>query len=391
MTIDRTRLFAGAATALALAAACGFGAAKMTTAKTPPAAVAKPEAEKGEEAPKTALSLTTERMKAAGIEIQAVQWGGLAAEIIAPATIVSAPDGQAVLTARASGAVTRITKRLGDSVQAGETVAIIESREAATIAADRSTAAAKAVLAQKKLARETYLFREKVSPRADLEEAQADAAAAVAETRRASAAAAAARVAGDGRSVRVVSPISGRLTSFTASLGAFVQSETELFRVANPARVQLEAAVSAQDASRITPGDHATVELTGGGTRTATVRAVTPAVNAETRAATVILTLDGGNDTLAPGQLTRVRLLPRGQDGGGPAGAVVPEDAVQTLGGRDVVFVRTPEGFRAQPVLVGRRGPGRAELLSGVTAGQQVATRNAFLLKAELSKGAEEE
>ena len=391
MTIDRTRLVGGAATALVLAAALGFGAAKLTTPKVPAVAAAKPEAEKPADAPETAVALTPARIKAAGIEVQAVQAGGLSAEIIAPATIASAPDGQAVLTARATGAITRLTKHLGDSVRAGETVAVIESREAAMIAADRSAAAAKGVLAQKKLARETYLYREKVSPRADLEEAQADAAAAAAETRRAAAVATAARVSGDGRSVLVVSPISGRLTSFTATLGAFVQSETELFRVTNPAHVQLEAAVSAQDAGRIAPGDRATVELPGGGTRAATVRAVTPALNPETRSATVVLTLDGGNDALAPGQLIRVRLAPRGEGGAGPTGNVVPEEAVQSLGGHDVVFVRTPEGFRAQAVLVGRRGPGRVELLSGVNAGQEVATRNAFLLKAELSKGAEEE
>lgn len=390
MIVDKTRLYSGAAVALVLAAGVGFGAARLASPRTPPAIpAAKAETAKSEEAPKTAVVLTPERIKSAGIEVQVVEPGGLTAEILAPASVVSAPDGQAVLTARATGAITRITKRLGDPVRAGETVAVIESREASAIAADRSSAAAKAVLAQKKLARETYLYQQKVSPRADLEEAQAEASSAAAETRRAAASAAAARVSGDGRSVLVVSPISGRLTSFTANLGAFVQSETELFRVADPARIQLEAAVSGQDAARVAPGDHATVELASGGARAAIVRAVTPSLNAETRSATVVLTLQG-DGALAPGQLVRVRLIPRG-GGGGEAGLVVPEEAVQSLGGRDVVFVRTSEGFKAQPVLVGRRGPGRVEILSGLTAGRSVATRNAFLLKAELSKGSEDE
>lgn len=189
----------------------------------------------------------------------------------------------------------------------------------------------------------------------------------------------------------VVSPISGRLTSFTASLGAFVQSETELFRVADPSRLQLEAAVSSQDAARVSPGDRASVELASGGSRATVVRAVTPSLNAETRSATVVLTLQG-DGALAPGQLVRVRLVPqRGGAKGSPAGLVVPEEAVQSLGGRDVVFVRTAAGFQARPVLVGQRGPGRVEILSGLAAGQSVATRNAFLLKAELSKGSKEE
>jgi cobalt-zinc-cadmium efflux system membrane fusion protein len=70
---------------------------------------------------------------------------------------------------------------------------------------------------------------------------------------------------------------------------------------------------------------------------------------------------------------------------------VVPDEAVQSVGGRDVVFVRTREGFQAKPVTVGRRSAGRAEILSGVIAGQSIATRNAFLLKAEMAKGEGEE
>ena len=61
---------------------------------------------------------------------------------------------------------------------------------------------------------------------------------------------------------------------------------------------------------------------------------------------------------------------------------------MQNLDGRDVLFVRTPQGFRPQPVLVGIRSGGSAQILSGARAGEQVATRNAFLLKAEMNKGA---
>ena len=57
------------------------------------------------------------------------------------------------------------------------------------------------------------------------------------------------------------------------------------------------------------------------------------------------------------------------------------------LEGRDVVFVRTKDGVRAQQVTVGQRSAGRVEILSGLKPGQIVATKNAFLLKAELGKG----
>ncbi|TPW03862.1 MAG: metal ion efflux membrane fusion protein family [bacterium] len=69
----------------------------------------------------------------------------------------------------------------------------------------------------------------------------------------------------------------------------------------------------------------------------------------------------------------------------------MPEEAIQTVEGRDVVFVRTATGFVATPVLIGQRSGGRAQITSGLRAGQTIATRNAFLLKAELGKGSGEE
>ena len=64
----------------------------------------------------------------------------------------------------------------------------------------------------------------------------------------------------------------------------------------------------------------------------------------------------------------------------------VPEAAVQVLDDNDVVFVRTERGFQAQPVEIGTRSGGRVTILSGLEAGQTIATTNAFLLKAEIEK-----
>jgi cobalt-zinc-cadmium efflux system membrane fusion protein len=68
-------------------------------------------------------------------------------------------------------------------------------------------------------------------------------------------------------------------------------------------------------------------------------------------------------------------------------GVTVPSDAVQTVEGASVVFVRTEAGFRAAPVLVGRQASGRTEIVRGLTGRERIAGANAFLLKAELAKG----
>lgn len=249
-------------------------------------------------------------------------------------------------------------------------------------------ATAKADLARKVLAREKRLYEQKVSPRQDYETAQSELVVAEAEARRAATAAGASGVSRDGRYVAVISPISGRVTSMAASLGAFVQPETELFRISDPAKIQVDAAVTANDARRIQPGDQAVIETNTGETRTAIVRAVTPGVSEETRSATVVLTLTGGAGVLQPGQLVRARITSRQSTS---SGFVVSEEAVQTVEGRDVVFVRTKTGFKVQPVTVGQRSAGRVVIAQGLRGGETLAVKNAFLLKAELGKSAEEE
>ncbi|WP_066656401.1 MULTISPECIES: efflux RND transporter periplasmic adaptor subunit [unclassified Sphingomonas] len=389
MNFNDKRLLGGVSAAVLVAAVGGFSIARLTSPSAPAAAAQ--EAKKDEplkgEAATDSVAMTADAIKAAGIETGMVNAGGLGAEIVAQGTVTASPNGEAMVTARAGGAVIRVFKRLGDSVRAGEPLAIVESRDAAQLASERTVANARAELARKNLERERYLVRQRVSARVDLERAEADYAAAQAEVRRAQVSAGAARVTSDGRGVIVTSPISGRVTAASITLGAYVQPETELFRVADPRLIQVEAAVGSVDAGRVAPGDTAVVEMPNGRTVNARVRAVTPTLNGETRAATAVLDVDGGE--LQPGLAVRVRLKPsRGETS---SAIVVPEEAVQSVEGRDVVFVRNAAGFRAVPVSLGRRSAGRVEVLTGLSGGQTIATRQAFLLKAELSKGTGEE
>ena len=377
-----------AAALVAIAAAAGFGAAQWTGTKKAPvvAAVASSTPAAAVE-PVQEVNIPGEYLKAAGIAVEAVAAGGLRSEILAPGSVAAQPNSEAVIVARAAGNIARINRQLGDTVKAGETLATVESMEAAGLAAERTVANAKAELARKNQAREASLFEQGVTPRADLEAAQATLAVAESEAQRANAVARAAKVAADGRSVAVVSPIAGKVTFNAATLGSFVQPQTELFRVAGTGPVQIEAAVSSADIIRISSGDQATVIASNGMPVDATVRSVTSTVNGATRSATVILTPTAATAALVVGEGVRVRLHVKGQGDG----LMVPEEAVQNLEGRDVVFVRSQKGFRIQPVLVGIRSGGVAQIVSGVKAGDQVATRNAFLVKADMIKSGKEE
>lgn len=327
------------------------------------------------------VEMTPARLQATGIRTERLQAGTLGSEILAQATVAAPPEGQALLTARADGAVVRINKRLGDPVAAGETVALLESRDAAGFVAARNAAAARERASHAAWLREQRLFAARITARQDLEAAQAAHDEAETELQRTQAAVQAAGVTGNGRYLAVRSPISGRITEMDTQLGAYVAAGAELFNVADPRRIQIDAAVPSTDAQRIRPGDRAVIELPDGGTVDAVVRSATPALNPESRTATVVLQPAGIPAGLTQGQAVRARIIPRG---GAASGIVVPEEAVQQIEGRDMVFVQAEGGFQAVPVSVGQRGGGRAQILSGLRPGQVVVTQGAFVLKSEL-------
>ena len=382
---NRNKLIAGVAVATLVLGGGGIMLGRTMFAPETTAAAAAPAEEAEEEGHVEGQILMEEsRAKAAGIVTEALQSGGLGAEILAQGVVASTPEGEAVLTARADGAVVRINRQLGDFVRAGEALAVMESRDAASIAAERSSASAILALARSTYAREKKLFDAKVTARQDLEGAQAALAAAEAEARRSQSAASAAKVSGDGRTLGVVSLISGRVTKADAKLGSYVLAGTELFRVSDPNRIQINASVLAADARRIKPGDTAVIELLGGETVTAVVRSATPSLDPDSKTATIVLSPQGIGG-LTAGQGLRARIKPRG--GGDSALIALPEEAVQTVEGKEVVFVKTAKGFQATTVVTGKRGGGRIEIVDGLKPGAVVVTKGAFMLKAELGKG----
>lgn len=337
----------------------------------------------GESGADGTVVLTPEQLRTAGIELVAVG-GAAAAEFIVPGTVAATPSGSARVDARASGVVRSIGKNLGDPVRRGETLARIESAEAAALASTLAAARARVTELQAAYQREKQLFDANVTARQDLEAARANLQVAQAELARAQAATAAAGVSGDGRSLAVTSPLAGRVTAVPAVLGAFVNAGEELFRIVDPGSLQVEAAIAAGDIGRIDVGDEAVIALPGGNQTTARVRAITPALDADSRSATAVLSLRRALPGLQPGAFVEVRIASADETAEGVFS--VPEDAVQTLEGRDVVFVRTANGFRAQAVRTGTRSAGRVAILSGLSGKETIAGANAFLIKAELGK-----
>ena len=335
------------------------------------------------ELPEGLVLLDEQQIRAAKISVETVGRGS-AVELVFPATIAASPTGSARIDARAAGVVRSVNKTLGDYVRAGETVARIESADAAALASQLNAARARVNELSAAYERERRLFEASVTARQDLEAARANLQVAQSELSRAQAAVAAAGVSGDGRSLAVTSPLAGRVTAAPIILGAFVASGEELYRVVDPNAMQVEVALPAADATRIAPGDEATLEVGDDSEVGARVRSVTPSLDMESRSATAVLALSRPIPGLQPGAFLQARIRPSGEVD--QTRISVPEDAVQTIDGQDMVFVRTRRGFQARPVVTGTRSGGQVVIESGLEPKWRIATANAFLLKAELEK-----
>ncbi|CAM3049182.1 MULTISPECIES: efflux RND transporter periplasmic adaptor subunit [Bacteria] len=374
----------GAATAALLLSACGGGSDAGNEAAANEASNSA-SANAGAEAPaqKDAVTLTREQIAAAGVQIGRPIVGG-AGTIELPAIIEGDPQGTQVVSAAIAGRVVALTRNLGQTVGRGQTIAVIESREAAQIKGEVQAARARLQLANSNLAREQRLFSQKVSPEQDLIAARTAATEARIALTQAQSTVSAAGVGGAGLNrLGIAAPISGQVIARPVTLGQTVTADAELYRIANLGQVSLALNLKPEDAGRVRPGNVVTVKAAG---RQATARItfVSPALDPQTRLVPSIATLDNRGGTWRVGEPVTASVELTGSGG---SGAIrVPTTAVQTDEGKSVVFVRTPNGFQATQVQLGDASGDTVIVRSGLTGREQIATTGSFTLKAELGK-----
>jgi len=330
-------------------------------------------------------TLSVQQIADAGIEVTRPTVGGVAGAIELPATIEGDPQGVQVVSAPIGGRLVSLTRNLGQSIGRGEPLAIIESREAASLNAEVEAAGARSALAQSNLRREQRLFAERVSPEQDLVAARTAATEASIALRLARQQLSATGGGGGALNrIAVRSPIAGQVIARSATLGQQVAADAELFRVANLAKVSVTMSLVPADAGRVKPG--ARVEVTSAGRRQdGRVTFVSPILDETTRLVPVIATIDNAGGTWRVGENISVSVL---LPAGGDRSVAVPSAAVQMIGDKPHVFVRTASGFRATPVTLGRTNGGAVTVTAGLAGEERIASTNSFTLKAELGKGA---
>jgi membrane fusion protein, heavy metal efflux system len=181
-------------------------------------------------------------------------------------------------------------------------------------------------------------------------------------------------------------PISGQVAERRVELGSLVGregQESELFVIVDLNVVWAELAVSPSDLATI--HESQTISITAGTddeSSPATIMFVSPLLDKDTRFARVVASVDNATRKWRPGSFITAE-IPTDE---APAALVVPKTALQSLKGDTVVFVRTSDGFEARRVDVGRQDARLAEVTNGLTVGERIATTNTFILKADLGK-----
>ena len=178
-------------------------------------------------------------------------------------------------------------------------------------------------------------------------------------------------------------PFAGVITKFDVAVGEVVESEKELFTVADISTVWVLADVYEKDIAKITTNGSVTVTVDAYPDRTFTGRIthVSDLIDPATRAAKVRCVVDNRDGALKLDMFAKITLGTVDER----QAITVPADAVQQVDNQAVVFVRQSDTrFERKNVQIGRRTGDLVEILSGLADGELVVGKGSFYLKTAL-------
>lgn len=280
-------------------------------------------------------------------------------------TVQPHPDHAAQLSAPDASRVQRIFVAVGDRVVAGQ--ALIQL-DASIWAAKRREAEVALTTSEQAYERAKRLLSQGISPRKDVETAEAELASARAHLDEAR---------GIERLGTLRSPINGVVVQMNVELSKPVDAAQSLIEVVDPLGLEVVFHLSPQDAGRVVPG--ADVDLSSGdGTQAmghGTIHAVSAALDTTTGTVDVRATITAPGRRLIAHEVVSGRIVVEAH----PDAVVVPSDALLPEGDATHVFVVDHEGVaHARVVTVGSRGEEGAEILAGVEPGEVVVTKGAY-------------
>jgi cobalt-zinc-cadmium efflux system membrane fusion protein len=353
-------------------------------------------------APETAnepveVSLTPEAIQRAGIVTASVRSEVIEGTSTVPATVTSNAYRETKVNSLVGGIVRHVHAELGVRVAHGETLVVVFSHELAE--AQMKYLSMQAVLQadHQKLTRTRKLAEIGAASRQEVEEVTA-----VHEAHATEVAAARQQLLLLGLTttqvdrlqdashivseVVVPSPADGTILARNVNPGQVVGAGHELLTVADLGTVWVIGDVYEKDFAAVRMGTPATIVVpaAAGTPLRGRVAYIDPRVEPATRTVKVRVEVPNRDGALRLGMFVQMTF----RVASGERRALVPREAVQSIGSRTVVYVATEdEGrFVETPVTLGAIAGDAVQVLAGIRTGDKVVTKGSFFLRAEAAR-----
>ena len=339
------------------------------------------------------IELTAEEIQEIGLETARAGAGTVSIHITLAGEIGVNQDRMAHVVPRVEGIVTEVKKNLGDTVKAGQVLAVIESQQLADAKGGYLSAVERYQMAALAFSSEETLWKEKISSEQEYREKKQAMTEAGIEKRSAEQKLLAIGFdesylenlsdTPDRHLTRfeIKAPFDGTVIEKHIVLGELVRTESAVYVIADLRSVWVDLQVYPKDLQSIRQGQE--VELFADSQTPAaggSIGYVGPIVGAESRTALARVVLGNPSGLLRPGLFVTAKVAVSKKE----VTIAVPKDAIQSLEGRKCVFVKDEHGFEPVFVEIGVENTSHVEILSGLTAGQEYVVKEAFALKAKI-------
>ncbi len=345
------------------------------------------------------VKLSEEAIRRFGVELAPAAGGQLECTLKAPAEIVLNADKVAHIVPRVAGMAREVLMNVGDEVQAGELLAVLDSRELAEAKAADLAAEARLKLAETNFKRIEDLLAKKIAPEQEYFEALQKLEEARIQHRETEAnlhalglphdqlAALADEKAAEFSRYEIRAPFSGTIVDKHITRGELHDSGSAVFVIADLGTVWADITLYPQEASGVRGGQKARISAAGQDGRPVAVDArlfyVSPIVSGTTRTGLARALVNNESGLWKPGVFVTAEIVLSQEN----VDILVPHEAIQTIENQPVVFVADEDGFEKRPIAIGKSNSIATEVTSGLKQGDQYVAKGAFILKAELTKG----
>ncbi|MHC1696642.1 MAG: efflux RND transporter periplasmic adaptor subunit [Geobacteraceae bacterium] len=341
------------------------------------------------------VRMTAEMQKQNGVAVAPVMKQRLAGVISATGKVEANADRIAHVSPPISGKIVAVKASLGDNVAAGQTLVTLDSVELGEALNRYHQSKTRLALAQSNMERVKSLVEKKIAARKDIYQAETDYKMAQSELHTDTERLSLYGVALPGRGgeklrrplLPVRSPISGIITEKHAIVGELSDPSKSLYTVADLSSVWVLIDINEKDLAKVHKGQPAIVTVVAfpDSKLKGRITYIADLVDQSTRTVKARIEVANPGRRLKPEMFATVELA---LAAGAPTVLAVPEESLQDLDGKKVVFVAEHEDeFVARQVETGRTAGGMVEIVAGLNAGDRYAVKGAFILKSEIKKG----